>query len=98
MTSPSMRRSGGAPAVMCMSLAPFSTIALRSWWRLTRFSAGWVIVIRDCTARLVAQSRNFESRQTHTCAAAGSVRHRHAEDLFGRGHAIEHLEDAGHAE
>src|SRR5687767_10885940 len=43
MTSPSIRRSGGAPAVMCMSLAPFSTIALRSWWRFTRRSAPCVI-------------------------------------------------------
>jgi hypothetical protein len=30
MTSPSMRSSGGAPAVMCISLAPFSTMAFKS--------------------------------------------------------------------
>src|SRR5690349_10994876 len=30
-----MRRSGGAPVVMCMSLAPFSIMARSSWWRLT---------------------------------------------------------------
>src|SRR6476620_7845132 len=75
MTSPSMRRSGGAPAVMCLSLAPFSTIALRSWWRLTLFSPGWVIV-----------------------STLSSISHRNAEDLVGRGDAVEHLEDAGHSE
>src|ERR1700677_2385559 len=32
---PSIRKSGGEPVVMCMSLAPFSIIVLRSWWRLT---------------------------------------------------------------
>src|SRR5579883_1663964 len=42
-TLPSTRRSGGVPVVMCMSLAPFSIIALRSWWRLTFRSAGCVI-------------------------------------------------------
>src|SRR5688572_4482144 len=35
-TVPSMRRSGGVPLVMCMSLAPFSTIARRSCWSVYR--------------------------------------------------------------
>ena len=33
MMCPSMRRSGALPAVMCKSLAPFSTITFKSCWR-----------------------------------------------------------------
>src|SRR3984957_4174166 len=40
---PSIRSSGGEPVVMCMSLAPFSIIVFRSWWRLTFTSAGCVM-------------------------------------------------------
>ena len=40
---PSMRSSGGVPVVMCMSLAPFSIIVLRSWCRLTFRSFGSLI-------------------------------------------------------
>src|SRR5258708_7824956 len=71
MISPSMRKNGGAPAVMCLSLAPFSTIALGSWWRLILTSAPCVIWL---------------------------VPHRDAEDFLCRRHAVEHLENAAHAQ
>src|SRR6185369_6153033 len=41
--APSMRKSGGDPVVMCMSLAPFSIMARKSWCRLTfRPSSGFI--------------------------------------------------------
>src|SRR5579872_996361 len=43
MMLPSMRKSGGVPVVMCMSLAPFSIIVLRSWCSVTLNSADCVM-------------------------------------------------------
>src|SRR5450631_568614 len=49
---PSMRKSGGVPVVMCMSLAPFSIMALSNWWRFTFTSAGWVMIHHDSRVRV----------------------------------------------
>src|SRR6187551_811228 len=44
--APSMRKSGGEPVVMCMSLAPFSIMARSNWCRLTlRPSSGFIFVL-----------------------------------------------------
>ncbi len=80
--APSMRKSGGEPVVMCMSLAPFSIMARSSWWRLTLTPSSPIAICYSLT---------------HGCSS-GSVGHGDAEDLFRRGHAFEHLPDARHAQ
>src|SRR5262245_16241249 len=84
-TDPSTRSSGGAPVVMCMSLAPLSIMTFRSCCRFTRgASAPWSI-----TPRYGAYPLKLES---------GSVAHRNAEDFFGAGHAVEDFADAACAQ
>src|SRR5437868_3802445 len=70
---------------MCMSLAPFSIIALRSWWRLTLRSA-------PCVMSGAPEARP----RAWTAGNAKSVRHGHAADFFRRRDPCEHLDDAAH--
>jgi hypothetical protein len=37
--------------VMCMSLAPFSIMALSNWWRFTFTSADWVMIAHHTPVR-----------------------------------------------
>src|SRR5690606_22379036 len=87
-----MRKSGGEPVVMCMSLAPFSIMARSSWCRLTLTPSGGLV------ASIELSDPWCFSKTVRFRRACRSVRHGDARDFLGRGDAVEDLLDAAHAQ
>jgi len=65
--APSMRKSGGEPVVMCMSLAPFSIMARKSWCQIdlkARFgTVHWLFRLPDPAGKRRPPNQGARARQ-----------------------------------